>query len=294
MIKVDLEDLFGEAKKNFPELRRADEGDVEPIRNFMQYVDRNGDFFYEKDRKYFIYDLFDGKYVSNLVKSSNDIISIIKGDSVKAFSHWGMEGSNLWNYYTVTSENGKGLGKRIYEAFLEHINKSKNNFITEFVSTSAMAKIYKIWERHETLPMGFLCSKYENSKGDIFSSVVGGKIYKRQNVKVSYVPEPSVEYAKKLFEVHEIDCKIETIDAEIETRAESGKEIIVSFDNREDVERLTKSGYILAGIIPNRGLMFYSFDEHGIEILKNDIAKSPSQELKESFKYFSEYLVKVR
>lgn len=64
-----LEELFQEATGNFPEIRKAEKQDAEQIVHFIDGADRRGDFYFERDRRFFKYNLFDVEHVRSLIES---------------------------------------------------------------------------------------------------------------------------------------------------------------------------------------------------------------------------------
>lgn len=107
-----------------------------------------------------------------------------------------------------------------------------------------MTKIYGIWEKFQTLPMGFLLSVYENSNGEVFSSVLGGKIYEGVRSEKVYVPAFSEEFARKLLEIRGMANIVESIDVKPENKAgDFGLQKIVKFHERDEVEELTRKRY---------------------------------------------------
>jgi|RifCSP13_3_1023840.scaffolds.fasta_scaffold01810_9 hypothetical protein len=296
-LDVRLEELHQKAVLEFPELTKATAKDAPVIAELMKHIDERGDF-YETENS--LYELYDPIYTKARIEKPNTDISLVKNNGqISAFVDWSVgpdsnlgPDKNIWNNYTLVVEKGKGLGKKIYAAYLKRLNDEKLNFMTEFVSTLAVGKIYGIWEQFDTRPMGFLSSRYTTSQGDaLLPGILGGRIYEFEHPGVIYVPKLAEKYAQKLCDANDMDCVVKGIDVKPTTHSDIYEyELTVDFNDTEKVRDLTERGYALVGMIPNGGLVFSTIDRQGMQSLETEVSKASSTNLREVFAAFTDYV----
>lgn len=301
-LDVRLEELHQKAVLEFPELTKATAKDAPVIAELMKHIDERSDFYYfYYETENFLYELYDPIYTKARIEKPNTDISLVKNNGqISAFSDWSVgpdsnlgPDENIWNNYTLVVEKGKGLGRKIYAAYLKRLNDEKLNFMTEFVSTPAVGKIYGIWEQFDTRPMGFLSSRYTTSQGDALSAILGGRIYEFEDPGVIYVPKFAEKYAKKLCDANDMDCIVKGIDVKPTHSDISEYELTVDFSDTEKVRDLTERGYALVGMIPNGGLVFSTIDRQGMQNLETEVSKASSTNLREVFDAFTDYVGNV-
>jgi hypothetical protein len=294
-LDVRLEELHQKAVLEFAELTKATAKDAPIIAALMKHIDERGDFYYDKEN--FLYDLYNPIYTKARIGKPNTDISLVKNNGqISAFVDWSVgpdsnlgPDENIWNNYTLVVEKGKGLGRKIYAAYLRPLNADKLNFMTEFVSTPAVGKVYGIWEQFDTRPMGFLSSRYTTSQGDALSGILGGRIYEFEHPGVIYVPKFAEKYAQKLCDTNDMDCIVKGIDVEPKHSDISEYAITVDFNDIEKVRDLTERGYALVGMIPNGGLVFSTIDRQGMQNLETEVSKASSTKLREVLGAFIDY-----
>jgi len=291
-----LEQLHQKAVLEFPELTKATVKDAPLIAELMKHIDERGDFYYETEN--FPYEPYDPIYTKVRIEKPNTDISLVRNNGqISAFVDWSVgpdsnlgPDENIWNNYTLVVEKGKGLGRKIYAAYLKRLNDEKLNFMTEFVSTPAVGKIYGIWERFDTRPMGFLSSRYITSHRDALSGIFGGRIYEFEHPGVIYVPKFAEKYVQKLCDANDMDCIVKGIDVKPTHPDISEYALTVDFNNTEKVRDLTERGYVLVGMIPNGGLVFSTIDRQGMKNLETEVSKASSTSLRDVFAAFTDYV----
>lgn len=286
-----LKPLFEEASKRFDSMKTATEKDIGAIVSFMEKQERKGYFYYPIDRSRLRYNLFCPEYVRQIINDEKDLVVVVPDNGeIKAFTHWGLDEGIVWNYYTVVREKTNGIGAKIYDAFMPVLNNAGQDYAADFVETPFMARLCNLWARFGAKPFALFAARYSDKKGSPLASTMFGRFFGEDD-GFMYVPGQAEGYARALVDMHENRRLILTVNAPMQAAAvNTGLEEMVAFHDRDAVACLTNRGYMLAGIMPGRGMIFSPATGVGMDRFRTAAGKSSGRHLKKAFALFDNYL----
>lgn len=260
----------------------ARENHVDLIYEILKKSDEEGYFFRtldENDEE----NIIDKEKIRKDIKNKNRIV-LINNDrgKINGYSLWiALRNEDQTVYYNMFTyvlpeARGNGTARMFYYYFL---NKSYPVF-AEFVLTDFFDKIWKIWEEKGTKLIGFVPNMYLiNSKGNLFTSILGGRI-NNESSRIKILPEYK-EYTNKLCRLYSLECTIETINEEFKLIRRKGI-LKIGYDAYEGI----KNGYIIAGILPLKYPLYIftgDVDKKALDIIRSKLKKLDNPEYMDLF-----------